>query len=255
MSLSLFTVLIPHPRFHAQCSDDAIPCRAERLAAALNAPLSTSDRPLCAKFVVAYTETGQLELRFGQEPAVHPIRSDLRRRRRTRGADPLLRAIGSERCDIIDVTAGLGADATSLAVAGHHVTAVEEHPLLYALLEDGWRHLTDAELASRLCLIHADSIAWLDNRSQAVDVIYLDPMYPPRQGKAVSKKGIRLIQDLIPYRPERDRALLKVARRRARRRVIVKRPLHAHPLLPGKSGDTKGKLVRFDIYPPVRDNA
>ena len=131
------------------------------------------------------------------------------------------------------------------------MTALESHPVIHALLENGLHHCEEAAVASRIRLIHADALDWIGQLDSAAEVIYLDPMYPPRPGSASPKKGMRLLQDLVRHDPDRDRALLEIARMRATGRVVVKRPHHAEPLLPGKSGDTRGKLVRFDIYPPA----
>lgn len=224
---------------------------ATRLAEALDAPLVAADSRHGARYLVAYGRSGRLELRDCGDPAAGPVRVQLGPRRVAGGADPLLRAIGSGHREVVDGTAGLGVDAAHLAAAGHRVTAVEQHPLLHALLVDGLLHCSDAGLASRLSLVHADTMDWLEHLDRVVDAVYLDPMYPPRPGSAMPRKGIRLLQELVPCRPDRDRKLLETARRRAGRRVVVKRPLQAEPLLPGRSGETRGKLVRFDIYPPA----
>ncbi len=225
--------------------------REMRLAETLNAPLVTPGSRHDARYLVGYNGAGRLELRYCMDSAARPLQVNLSSRRHSRGRDPLLRAIGSGCREIVDGTAGLGVDAAHLAAAGHRVTAVEEHPLLHALLADGLLHCGDTELASRLNLVRADTIEWLGNTDHGIDVVYLDPIYPPRPGSALPRKGIRLLQEIIPYCPDRDRRMLEVARCRAVRRVVVKRPRHAEPLLPGKSGETRGKLVRFDIYPPV----
>ena len=225
--------------------------RALRLAETLRAPLVTPGSRHGARYLIGYNEAGRLELRYGEDTALRPLQVNLSPRRDSGGADPLLRAIGAGCREIVDGTAGLGVDAAHLAAAGHRVTAVEEHPLLHALLADGLVHCGDTRLSSRLRLLHADTMEWLGELDHGVDTIYLDPMYPPRPGSALSRKGIRLLQEIVPFEPDRDRRLLELARRRALRRVVVKRPHHADPLLPGKSGETRGKLVRFDIYPPV----
>ena len=231
---------------------DSESCRRElRLAETLNVPVVTPDSRHDARYLIGYNEVGRLELRYCKDSAAGPFQVNLSSRRHSKGKDPLLRAIGSGCREIVDGTAGLGVDAAHLAAAGHRITAVEEHPLPHALLQDGLLHCDDTELASRLNLVRANTIEWLGNLDHGVDVVYLDPMYPPRPGSALSRKGIRLLQEIIPYCPDRDRQMLEVARCRAVRRVVVKRPHHAEPLLPGKSGETKGKLVRFDIYPPI----
>jgi len=251
MIASQFAVLVsvcpPDSRHPASES-----CHREmRLAEFLNVPLVNPGSRHDARYLIGYNGVGRLELSYCMDSTPKPLQVNLSSRRNARGRDPLLRAIGSGCREIVDGTAGLGVDAAHLAAAGYRITAVEEHPLLHALLADGLLHCGDTELASRLNLVLADTIEWLGNLDYKVDTVYLDPMYPPRPGSALSRKGIRLLQEIIPYCPDRDRQMLEVARCRAVRRVVVKRPRHAEPLLPGKSGETKGKLVRFDIYPPV----
>ncbi len=251
MTTSQFAVLASARPPDSRHSDGESCCREVRLAESLDVPLVIPGSLHDARYLIGYNEGGRLELRYCRDSAVRPLLVNLSSRRNSRGADPLLRAIGSRCCEIVDGTAGLGGDAAHLAAAGHRVTAVEEHPLPHALLADGLLHCNDTGLASRLNLVRADTIEWLGNLDHEVDVIYLDPMYPPRPGSALPRKGIRLLQEIILYCPDRDRQMLEVARSRAVRRIVVKRPHHAQPLLPGKSGEIRGKLVRFDIYPPV----
>ncbi len=247
---SLFAIRIAPRKTDALDSETEVWKRAQGLSDALGAPLIPANHPHDAKFEIVFTHGGRLELRFAHTPAIKPIRVDLTPRQRNYGSDPLIRAVGTKPCDIVDGTAGFGVDAAHLVAANHRVIAIEQHPLLYAMLADGHMHLQDVAFAARLQLVYANTLEWLAELTQPVDVIYLDPMYPPRQNHAASRKGIRLLQELIPYQPEWDRDILALARRRARRRVVVKRPRHADALLSGKSGETKGKLVRFDIYSP-----
>jgi 16S rRNA (guanine1516-N2)-methyltransferase len=79
-------------------------------------------------------------------------------------------------------------------------------------------------------------------------VIYLDPMFPERRKSAKVKKNMfllqRLLQDEVP-----SATLLRDTLPLARRRVVVKRSLHAgflEELQP--SFQLSGKSSRFDIY-------
>ena len=204
-----------------------------------------------ARYLLNYDDADRLQLRDRQHPGQKPYAVTFSPRYSSRGSDPLKRALGAGIESVIDATAGLGVDAFHLAATGCQVTAIEAHPVVYALLEDGWRHCTYPEVKSRLHLVQADAARWIGQLTSPVPVIYLDPMYPARPGTAAPKKGIRLLQHLVPYDAERDSELLRAAMAKVTRRVVVKRPHHAAPILPGKSGDTRGKLVRFDIYPPA----
>lgn len=59
-----------------------------------------------------------------------------------------------------------------------------------------------------------------------VDVIYLDPMFPGEGRTALPKRELQLLRELTGD-DEGGAQLLALARTRARRRVVVKRSLHA----------------------------
>ncbi len=101
---------------------------------------------------------------------------------------------------IVDATAGLGRDAFVFASLGSEVWMIERSPVVAALLEDGLqRALADAEtapIAQRMHLLAGDAARLLTGLKDAErpDVIYLDPMFPPRQKSALVKKEMRLFQ-------------------------------------------------------------
>jgi 16S rRNA (guanine1516-N2)-methyltransferase len=165
------------------------------------------------------------------------------------GPDPLLRAVGGWT-QIVDATAGWGTDAATLAAAGRQVVLLERHPVLAALLRDAIERsrARGHAAAYRLELFEDDARRWL--ATAATDVVLLDPMYPgagagPRKGE-----GLHLARQLVG--DDLDQAeLLAVARRAARRRVVVKRPLRAPPLAGrAPSGSLRGRTVRYDLYAP-----
>jgi len=166
---------------------------------------------------------------------------------------PLAKAMGRETRIIIDGTAGLGGDAFLLACMGFRVTAVERSPTIHALLEDGLRRaegdpLMHRALGGRLKVVHADARAWLSAPDRRPDVVYLDPMFPPRRkASALAKKAIRLVRAVVG--DDEDAAdLFAAAMRAAAQRVVVKRPHHAPPLGPEPTIAFEGKLVRYDVY-------
>ncbi|WP_028766801.1 class I SAM-dependent methyltransferase [Shewanella fidelis] len=158
---------------------------------------------------------------------------------------------------VVDGTAGLGRDAFVLASLGCKVLMVERHPIVAALLEDGLRRAyEDAEIGGwmreRMSLFHGSSIDSLADAAAAsniaVDVVYLDPMYPHREKSALVKKEMRVFQSLVGADLDAD-GLLAPAMALATKRVVVKRPDYADDLDGVKpSMVIATKKNRFDVY-------
>lgn len=170
---------------------------------------------------------------------------------------PLARAVGlrpGHNPSILDVTAGLGRDAFVLASLGCHVTLLERQPVIMELLNNGIararQHADTAAIAARMTLIHADAHEYLQSISKQTtpDVIYLDPMYPPREKTALVKKEMRYFHD-IAGRDDDAAQLLIHALSTGARRIVVKRPARAQALS-DKQPDTvvSSKNTRYDIY-------
>jgi 16S rRNA (guanine1516-N2)-methyltransferase len=79
-------------------------------------------------------------------------------------------------------------------------------------------------------------------------VIYLDPMFPPRQKSALVKKEMRVLHDLVGADTDAEQ-LFDAARATSIRRIVVKRPRIAPALsrVPA-SHNFCGKSNRFDVY-------
>jgi len=153
---------------------------------------------------------------------------------------------------ILDTTAGWGRDAAVLASFGAEVLMLERDSLMAALLQDALRRQDELSQAKmKLSLLHQDALAYLDSLAEAdyPDVIYIDPMHPLRQKSALVKKDLQILQQWIG--PDSDPlALLGMARRRVKQRVVVKWPQKLPPLMEDGLA-VEGKTVRFDVY--VRD--
>lgn len=166
---------------------------------------------------------------------------------------PLAKAIGREAKTVVDATAGLAQDAFLLACMGRHVTAIERNPIVAALLEDGLRRATDdprlaRALGGRLALRTGDAREILKSIAPRPDVVYLDPMFPPKRKKsALAKIEVRLLRELVGDDDDADE-LLAIAMRAAAQRVVVKRPSEAPPLGGEPTMSFEGKLVRYDVY-------
>lgn len=210
-------------------------------------------------------EQNQLGLCDEQWPKVKPVIVDFvsgqANHRRIYGGgvgQALPKAIGLQRnrgLSVVDGTAGLGRDAFVLASLGAHVQLFERQPIVQLLLEDGLLRLslsddeTLTSVSSRLNLTKAPvGEQWDALSKQAVDVVYLDPMFPEREKSAKVKKDMSLFHALVGIDEDSD-DLLAQAIECARYRVVVKRSKQA-PFLANKKPTTSltGKSTRFDIY-------
>jgi len=171
---------------------------------------------------------------------------------------PLIRALG-DSMSVIDATGGFGVDAWTLACAGRSVLLIERSPILAALLRDALASAQrdDPLAAARLTLIEDDArevlaaIAAGKGPTEAPDAVYLDPMFPPkRRASALPSKPMQFLTAIVGADLDAG-DLLAVARRVARKRVVVKRPPHAAPLALGATSTIETKLLRFDIYLPA----
>lgn len=155
---------------------------------------------------------------------------------------------------VLDLTGGLGRDAFLLASLGCRMTVLERDPVVHLLLQDGFRRASEQPeldwIPERVDLHLAEAKAWLaEALSPVPDVVYLDPMHPPRGKSALVKKEMQLLQRLVGS--DADSAeLLQRALRLPIPRVVVKLPLRATPLAQGVDTELRGKTTRFDLYFP-----
>jgi len=200
----------------------------------------------------------RLQLHCNKEKNFKPIYVDFvqgkaQYRRLSVGKELLAKAIGYKKkisLNVVDATAGLGGDAFVLANLGCVVTLIERSPILAALLQNGLvraaKNQQTVGIVQRMRLQQGDAISFLS--SLQADVIYLDPMYPLRNKRALVKKEMRIIRDIVG--DDIDAAnLLPIALQYASKRVVVKRP-RLVGFLNDKAPDFSlpGKACRFDVY-------
>lgn len=241
--------------------------RARDLARRLQVPLlapGADPSTLPRGEVVLLVVRDGLSLQLTGVGAPGPVRVDfdgggMRYRRRTGGAHLLRKAVGwGKKPDlrVLDATAGLGRDAFLLADIGCQVILCEREPLLGALLQDALESaLRSAEpmlqaIVQRLQLCVRDATSLCASQLGGMDVIYLDPMFPPRAKSAAVKKEMALFQSLFQHDSPGDAdTLLSWALQQDVARIVVKRPLRAPDLgAISPSHRIAGKTVRFDVY-------
>jgi 16S rRNA (guanine1516-N2)-methyltransferase len=159
---------------------------------------------------------------------------------------------GGNTPTVVDATAGLGRDAFLLASLGAAVTLIERSPEMHKLLEDGLARAQDAggdvaNVVSRMTLIHGDAKDLIPTLSP--EVVLVDPMHPPRKSSALVKNELRLIREIVG--PDEDSIdLMKVALATASKRVVLKWPLRADPMVGIRlpSYRITGKTTRYDVF-------
>lgn len=228
--------------------DDASRRLASQLAEFLNVPIIGQQDRSDTKFLLEINHDA-LSLRAVCQPKLKPFCLDFNRARPGKGKDPLLRAIGTHTYSVIDATAGWCSDALHIARHDIKVLAIEQNRIVAALATHAMKKITQPDLKKRFTLMNGDSVEVLDSLAQSPDVIYLDPMYPDKNKNSATKKELTLLRDIVGVQ-ENSQQLFARAMAWAKHRVVVKRPHYAPPLAAGKVGETRSKLVRFDIYKP-----
>ncbi|MEY4767394.1 MAG: hypothetical protein RL637_33 [Pseudomonadota bacterium] len=162
----------------------------------------------------------------------------------------LAQALG--RCKtIIDATTGWGQDSLAIFRMGYSLQCIERSPIMHALLSDGFQQLAQQSwfIKAQLHLpplIKGNAIELLPQITQA-DCIYLDPMFPPKPKMALAKKPIQILQQLIGEDIDKHE-LFAIAKHCALKRVVIKSPDYAPPLVKNPSFSLHSKLIRYDIY-------
>lgn len=165
--------------------------------------------------------------------------------KRLRGKSLLAQACGAKRgagLTVLDAFAGFGFDALTLAHLGCQVTAVEQQVLVWLMLRDYVRQV-DASVETR----HADALELLAGTQQRWDVVYLDPMFAPRQKAALPNLALQHLQSLTEANRVDIVKLLELAQPRAKNRTVLKRR-RKDPVIAKPAYQLKGQAVRFDVY-------
>ncbi len=182
------------------------------------------------------------------------LKGDFIFRLRTTGKkQPLLKALQFQnQMKVLDMTAGLGRDALTLAYHGAHVIALEKNPVLFLLLEQAYSELVKDPLFKNfkgsVRFIYKDAYDFIETVSEKFDAIYLDPMYPTEEKAAKSKKDVEVLRALASS-TENLELLIEQSLQKQPSRLVLKRPPQSEILLKPRHS-LEAKLVRFDIYFP-----
>lgn len=196
-------------------------------------------------------------------------------RRHTSGRRHLLsRALGLHKVQVpkvIDCTAGWGEDSLLMASWGCRVLMLERCAPVVCLLQDALDRMPDNHLKGTIDLQHVDAQYFLSKGEYQADIIYLDPMFEGLQQKSKVKKPMQLlrawlVEDGGEEEGTKEKEIKEVGRTRedvsvdheklldislvcAKKRVVVKRHLHAPSLGRQKpSYACGGKNTRYDVY-------
>lgn len=238
--------------------DEQALAEARRLSRQLSLPVKTADDSLAqlrlgGSLSLNIPGLGKpFEIDFASGKYAH------RRRFGAGRGQPMARAIGlkqGQSPSIIDATAGFGRDAFVLASLGCEVTMLEQNPVMSLLLADALKRAQAtaeiADIAERMRLEQTDAVDYLQQTTATADVIYLDPMYPSREKSALVKKDMQLLHQLVGA-DINSAALLAVARQKALKRVVVKRPKGAGYVGEQKpAASIESKNTRYDLYPTI----
>ena len=157
----------------------------------------------------------------------------------------------TEHPTAVDAAAGMGEDSFLLAAAGYEVILFEQDAVIAALLRDALRRAREEdrlrEIVGRMRLTEGNSIELMPRLGITPEIVYLDPMFPPRKKSGLIQKKLQLIQKLEqPCANERE--LYDAAAALRPKKIIIKRPLNGALLADKKPSYTvKGKAIRYDV--------
>ncbi len=211
-----------------------------------------------------FDDEGRLSLRF-PDSKVKPLTVDflssaMRFRQKSNATKNQLiaRAIGVKASEkslnrplrVIDATLGLGTDSFVLASLGCQIFGIERSEVVFRLVEDGFRRASEGAIS--IFLGEAKALLPKLVGDHAPDVIYLDPMFPHSKKSALAGKEMQALQALLRALPGDDARLaglaLDLLAKGSVRRVVIKRPLTAAPLVCEPTNRLQGKSIRFDVY-------
>lgn len=165
----------------------------------------------------------------------------------------LAQALGRKTKTIVDATTGWGQDSLHIFRMGYELRCIERSPIMVELLADGFNRLSEVDWVINLDiqvpeLISGNAIEILPTLKIKPECVYIDPMFPPKRKKsALPKKSMTILRDLLGDDEDKEQ-LFTMAYQAATKRVVVKSPVYAEPLVGKPNESFNGKLLRYDVY-------
>ena len=151
--------------------------------------------------------------------------------------------LNKDRDNLIwDISCGTGKDSTLILSFGAKLVSFERSTHIAVLLEDAFLQLKDT-----VQFAFYPNDFRLNQNLENPDVIYFDPMYPEKKKSALPRKEMLIIRDLVGDDLDSYNVFLD-ALKIAKKRVVVKRPLHGESIHPNPDIVFKGKSTRYDVY-------
>lgn len=164
----------------------------------------------------------------------------------------LARALGIKpgvRPRVLDLTAGLLGDSLMMLAMGCEVTSLERHPVVSFLIESALHGACHPLLKNHT--FHAThALAFLGDCAP-FDVVYFDPMFEDANHKAGAKKEMRIFREMVGNDADAVE-VFHAAQKKARKRVVVKRPRYSQGIESGQCLQYLGKATRYDTYLQVK---
>jgi 16S rRNA (guanine1516-N2)-methyltransferase len=210
-------------------------------------------------------DEGRLCFKFPEESQLKPLVVDFvagemgfKLRRGGFGRNHLLaRAVGiKDRPQfVLDATAGFCNDSLLLRYLGLRVLALEKNPIVFSLVEDALlraqrtEHFMPHLFTHNFQFCNQDALEVMAEwKGVPPEVVYLDPMFPPRQKSSLVKKKMQVLQALLGEDQQETEKLIGLAMGLASQRVVVKRPKNSNPLQENPTFQFVGKSIRYDMY-------
>ena len=157
--------------------------------------------------------------------------------------------------EVLDSTAGLGEDAFMMAHWGYPVVSYERHPIVYFLLSLGWINYKNNSAHD------CDAMNWKicfgdfsEGLTKDWGACYLDPMFPPSPKKALNKKDLRVLHEVIGADAPNDEQVSGYVHSvldSVKQKIILKRPQRA-TVMPCPGGcayySIEAPSVRLDVF-------
>ena len=169
------------------------------------------------------------------------LKKEIKKRDFGKKEDPLIKSVGKNN-HVFDGTAGFGVDTVLISLKNKSVFCFEKDPLVFLFLKSNLLYLKNTIWGKKIKVENTCVLGFGGHG----DVLYIDPMFPPKKKKALPPQRIQWLRGHLGE-PELDMVRFLDFGRSRFKKVVLKRPNGG--LVVGKpSGSVSTKSVRYDIY-------